>query len=229
MAAPTPCRCRPGARWRRWGSGMVGAEAQPIADILISDGRPGQGAAPLFLHSDSDEIDEGPMGHILRTVPAARPARCDRDGGAGELPPGTKVVGQSEAPASSVSSCGRISASCAGAGGRDGRGSEVATRAGIGRMAGTMRRATGPRYRPRKAAWWRRARVLHAGGAAGDPALAGNRSSIVWTDSRARARRSRRWTRRAISRSRARASGFSRPHCAGRDVVQLSARALGDR
>ncbi len=43
----------------------VKADSQPILDIIASDGRPGQGAAPWFLHFDHAEIEEGPMGYML--------------------------------------------------------------------------------------------------------------------------------------------------------------------
>ena len=36
--------------------------AQPILDIKVSDGRPGEGAAPWFVHFDHREIEEGPWG-----------------------------------------------------------------------------------------------------------------------------------------------------------------------
>lgn len=39
--------------------------AQPILDIKVSDGRPGEGASPHFLHFDHREIEEGPMGHMI--------------------------------------------------------------------------------------------------------------------------------------------------------------------
>ena len=39
--------------------------AQPILQIKASDGRAGEGAAPFFLHFDSAELEEGPMGHML--------------------------------------------------------------------------------------------------------------------------------------------------------------------
>ena len=39
--------------------------AQAIEEIKISDGRAGEGPARLFLHFDGQEIDEGPMGHVL--------------------------------------------------------------------------------------------------------------------------------------------------------------------
>ncbi len=44
---------------------MVADEAQPMLDIKVSDGRPGEGAAPYFVHFDHHEISEGPMGHML--------------------------------------------------------------------------------------------------------------------------------------------------------------------
>ena len=45
--------------------GAVQAEAQPMLDIKVSDGKPFEGAAPLFVHFDHNEISEGPMGHML--------------------------------------------------------------------------------------------------------------------------------------------------------------------
>jgi 2-octaprenyl-6-methoxyphenol hydroxylase len=39
--------------------------SQPILNIIASDGRPGEGAAPYSLHFDHREIEEGPMGHML--------------------------------------------------------------------------------------------------------------------------------------------------------------------
>ena len=43
----------------------LASRAQAIERIAISDGRPGEGASPLALHFDGQEIDEGPMGHVL--------------------------------------------------------------------------------------------------------------------------------------------------------------------
>ena len=39
--------------------------AQPILDIKVSDGRAGEGAAPMFVHFNHQELEEGPMGHLL--------------------------------------------------------------------------------------------------------------------------------------------------------------------
>lgn len=38
---------------------------QPMQEIIVSDGRAGEGPAPFFLHFDHAEIEEGPMGHML--------------------------------------------------------------------------------------------------------------------------------------------------------------------
>lgn len=43
----------------------IAPEAQPIADILVSDGRPGEKAAPFFLRFDSAEAGPGGFGHML--------------------------------------------------------------------------------------------------------------------------------------------------------------------
>ena len=39
--------------------------AQPILDIKVSDGRAGEGAAPMYVHFAHQELEEGPMGHLL--------------------------------------------------------------------------------------------------------------------------------------------------------------------
>lgn len=43
----------------------VADNAQPMLDIVVSDGKAGEGASPLFLHFDHREIEEGPMGHMV--------------------------------------------------------------------------------------------------------------------------------------------------------------------
>ena len=43
----------------------VADKAQPMRQIKASDGHAGHGAAPWFLHFDSAEIEEGPMGFML--------------------------------------------------------------------------------------------------------------------------------------------------------------------
>jgi 2-octaprenyl-6-methoxyphenol hydroxylase len=38
---------------------------QPINDIIVTDGRPGEAAAPLFLHFDHTEIGDAPLGAMV--------------------------------------------------------------------------------------------------------------------------------------------------------------------
>ncbi|MFT4717143.1 MAG: 2-octaprenyl-6-methoxyphenol hydroxylase, partial [Paracoccaceae bacterium] len=45
--------------------GQVADQSQPILDIIASDGRAGEGAAPQFLHFDHSETEEGPMGYMV--------------------------------------------------------------------------------------------------------------------------------------------------------------------
>src|ERR1700679_2163384 len=40
------------------------AHAQPIAEILVTDGKPGQPASPFSLHFDSAELGAPALGHI---------------------------------------------------------------------------------------------------------------------------------------------------------------------
>jgi 2-octaprenyl-6-methoxyphenol hydroxylase len=46
--------------WQR-----VALHAQPILHIKVSDGRAGEGASPLHLHFDHNDIEEGPMGFMV--------------------------------------------------------------------------------------------------------------------------------------------------------------------
>lgn len=111
-------------------------KAQPILQIKASDGRAGEGAAPFFLHFDAAEIEEGPMGHMLedRHLYAAFLAAL-RDEPGVTLTSGETVVAQ-EVTASGVTvtlASGRqVTAGLLV--GCDGRGSGVATRAGIRRV-----------------------------------------------------------------------------------------------
>lgn len=114
----------------------VADKAQPMRQIKASDGHAGQGAAPWFLQFDSAEIEEGPMGfmledrHLYRAFLEAMQAAPNVT-----LISGDTVTGQ-EIGAERVSvvlgSGRRVSARLLV--GCDGRGSGVATRAGIRRQ-----------------------------------------------------------------------------------------------
>lgn len=43
----------------------TGGDTQPIQDIRVSDGRPGEPASPFFLHYAEGDLGEGPMGWIV--------------------------------------------------------------------------------------------------------------------------------------------------------------------
>ena len=43
----------------------VAAQAQPMLEIKVTDGRAGDGPSPMFMHFDHAEIEEGPMGHMV--------------------------------------------------------------------------------------------------------------------------------------------------------------------
>jgi 2-octaprenyl-6-methoxyphenol hydroxylase len=170
-------------------AGLAG-EAQPINDIKISDGRPGEGAARGFLHFDHREIDEGPMGHILedRFLRRALMAAVDAEPLV-EARYRAEVTGQAAGPAGASVTLADGSELRAGlVVGCDGRGSAVARRAGIARRGWdygqTSLVAAVEHEQPHHG-------IAHqffmpAGPLAILP-LPGNRSSIVWTEARDRA------------------------------------------
>ena len=163
----------------------VEAEAQPILQIKASDGRPGEGASPFFLHFDHAEIEEGPMGHMLedRFLRRALLAAMDRDARITQIS-GERVIAQ-DVDASGVQvtleggrAChARVLIGC------DGRESPTARRAGI--------RRTGRDYGQTALVCAVAHEKPHDGCAhqffmpAGPLAilpLPGNRSSIVWSE-----------------------------------------------
>jgi 2-octaprenyl-6-methoxyphenol hydroxylase len=116
--------------------GALSDRAQPIVQIKATDGRAGLGASPLFLHFDSTELPEGPMGHMVedRALFAAfRDAMAAAPGIT--LLEGEAVTAQDTGPgrasvtlASGRQMTGRLLVGC------DGRGSGTAERAGITRQ-----------------------------------------------------------------------------------------------
>jgi 2-octaprenyl-6-methoxyphenol hydroxylase len=114
-----------------------GLQAQPILQVVASDGRPGEGASPFALHFDAAEIEEGPMGfmvedrHLYAAFLAALAAEPRIT-----LLSGESVVAQVAAasgPASVTLASGRIVTGQLLVG-CDGRGSGTAARAGIRRQ-----------------------------------------------------------------------------------------------
>jgi 2-octaprenyl-6-methoxyphenol hydroxylase len=166
-------------------------KAQPILQIKASDGRAGEGAAPFFLHFDSAELEEGPMGHMLEDrylrralidAMAAEPRVTHR--------PGETVVAQSTKGPATVTLAGGAVLSGRLLVGADGRRSGTATRAGIKR--------TGWAYGQTALVAAIAHEAPHEGiahqffmppGPLAILPLPGNRSSIVWSEREADAER----------------------------------------
>ena len=115
--------------------GAVADKAQPILKIVASDGHAGEGAAPFFLTFDADEIEEGPMGFMLedRYLYAGLLAAMEAAGVtllSGESVVAQEVTGFGVAVTLASGAVLRSSVLV----GCDGRGSGVATRAGIRRQ-----------------------------------------------------------------------------------------------
>jgi 2-octaprenyl-6-methoxyphenol hydroxylase len=166
--------------------------AQPILQIKASDGRAGEGAAPFFLQFDSAELEEGPMGHMLEDrhlrralldAMAAEPQITHR--------PGATVIAQATGDGAACVTLedgkqltGRLLV------GADGRRSGTAARAGIKRI--------GWDYGQTALVCAIAHELPHHGiahqffmpsGPLAILPLPGNRSSIVWSESHADAKR----------------------------------------
>jgi 2-octaprenyl-6-methoxyphenol hydroxylase len=168
----------------------IRGESEPILDIKVSDGRPGEGASPYFLHFDHHEIEEGPMGHMIEDR-FLRRALLDRVADTDRVThlSGVKVTAHSVETGGVTVTLddgrelrGRMLVGC------DGRQSQVAQRSGI--------RRTGWQYSQSSLVCAVEHELPHNGCAhqlfmpSGPLAilpLPGNRSSIVWTESSARA------------------------------------------
>lgn len=168
----------------------VAAQAQPMREIKVTDGRAGEGPSPWMLHFDHAEIEEGPMGHLVEDRHLRR-AFLD---GMAATPgithlAGETVVAQDTGPggvtvtlASGRVVAGQVLIGC------DGRTSGTAARAGITR--------TGWSYGQTAIVCAVAHEKPHGGiahqffmphGPLAILPLTGNRSSIVWSETDARA------------------------------------------
>ncbi|THH36633.1 2-octaprenyl-6-methoxyphenyl hydroxylase [Aliishimia ponticola] len=113
------------------------ADAQPMLDIKVTDGRAGEGPSPFFLHFDHAEIEEGPMGYMIEDRHLRR-ALLDAVATTSGIThrPSTQVTAQNTAgPGVTVTLSTGDTISAALLIGADGRSSGTAERAGIRRMA----------------------------------------------------------------------------------------------
>lgn len=164
----------------------VADKAQPILQIKASDGRAGTGAAPFFLHFDAAEIEEGPMGFLLedRFLYAAFLAAMAAAPGvtllSGETVVGQEVSGLGVAVTLATGRVltARLLVGC------DGRGSGVATRAGIRRVGwgyGQTALVTAVRHE-RDHQGIAQQYFMPGGPLAILPLVGGHHSSIVWSE-----------------------------------------------
>lgn len=171
---------------------LCAGEAEPMLDILVSDGRVGDGASPLFLHFDHRELDEGRYGWmvedrhlrpaVLRAM-AAGPLVDQRGGVAVE-----RVAYETGRAVAHLADGGRLSAPLVVA--CDGSESRLRAAAGIRRTRwdygqNGMVCAVGHAEPHHGVA---HEYFLPSGPFAILP-LRGNRSSLVWTERRAEAER----------------------------------------
>lgn len=164
--------------------------AQPMLEIKVTDGRAGEGPSPWMMHFDHAEIEEGPMGHMIedRHLRAAFLAAMANDSRITHLA-GETVVAQDVDTAAAVTLAsgrtvtGHVLIGC------DGRKSGTATRAGIKR--------TGWDYGQTAIVCAVAHEKAHAGiahqffmpnGPLAILPLTENRSSIVWSETTAKAK-----------------------------------------
>lgn len=169
----------------------VSRQAQPILDIVVTDGRAGEGPSPFMLHFDHTEIEEGPMGYMIedRLLRPALLAALD-DAGVVQIDEARLVQQAPDAGGVTVTLDdgrtlrARVLVGC------DGKTSAVARRAGIPRM--------GWRYGQTALVCAIGHEKPHHGtahqffmppGPLAILPLSGNRSSIVWSESDAEASR----------------------------------------
>ncbi|MBL3567888.1 2-octaprenyl-6-methoxyphenyl hydroxylase [Rhodovulum sulfidophilum] len=164
--------------------------SQPILEIVASDGRAGEGAAPFFLDFHHGEIEEGPMGHMIedRYLRQAMLDALDTEPRITTLSGETVIAQETDATGIAVTLAsgrrlrGRVLVGC------DGRRSGTAQRAGI--------RRTGHEYGQTALVCAIAHEHPHNGtahqffmppGPLAILPLPGNRSSIVWSERHAQA------------------------------------------
>ena len=168
----------------------IADHTQPMLKIKVTDGRAGEGPAPWMMHFDHAEIEEGPMGHMVEDrhlrrafldAMAAEPRithLSDETVTAQTVKTGAVAV----TLASGQTLTGKVLIGC------DGRGSGVASRAGIKRMAwGYDQTAVVCAVAHEKPHGGIAHQFFMPGGPLAILPLTENRSSIVWSENTARA------------------------------------------
>jgi len=169
----------------------VEERVQPILKIKASDGHAGQGPAPFFLTFDAAEIEEGPMGFMLedRFLYAAFLDAMAAAPGVTLLSGQTVVAQEADAAGVKVTLASGRALTAKLLVGCDGRGSGVAQRAGIRRQGwgyGQTALVTAIRHE-RDHEGTAQQFFMPSGPLAILPLPGGHHSSIVWSETEARA------------------------------------------
>lgn len=168
----------------------VAAEAEPMRDILVSDGRVSEGASPLFLHFDHREMESGVFGQMIEDR-HLRPAAFAALNEVASVRHGARVVSTRAEPGRAVAVLEdgeEISARVIVA--ADGRESPLRAAAGIGRVSWAygqngMVSAVSHAKEHHGVAH----ELFLPGGPFAILPLKGRRSSLVWTERRQEAER----------------------------------------
>lgn len=169
----------------------VEERVQPILKIKASDGHAGQGPAPFFLTFDAAEIEEGPMGFMLedRFLYAAFLDAMAAAPGVTLLSGQTVTAQEADAAGVTVTLASGRALTAKLLVGCDGRGSGVAQRAGIRRQGwgyGQTALVTAIRHE-RDHEGTAQQFFMPSGPLAILPLPGGHHSSIVWSETEARA------------------------------------------
>lgn len=169
---------------------QVSPEAQPMLEIKVTDGHAGKGASPWMMHFDHAEIEEGPMGFMLEDR-HLRLAFLNAMDALDEITQidGDTVVGQAVDEAGvTVTLASGETVSGQLLIGSDGRKSGTAARAGIKRMGwGYDQTAIVCAVGHEKPHGGVAHQFFMPNGPLAILPLTGNRSSIVWSETTARA------------------------------------------
>lgn len=168
----------------------VANNAQPMLEIKVTDGRAGEGASPWMLHFDHAEIEEGPMGFLVedRHLRRAFLDAIEANDRITQYPSETVVSQETDVHSATVTLASGKTLSASLLIGCDGRRSGTAQRAGIKR--------TGWGYGQTGIVCAVEHEKPHGGiahqffmpnGPLAILPLTGNRSSIVWSETEARA------------------------------------------
>jgi len=164
--------------------------AQPIHDILVTDGKPGQPASPFSLHFDAQEVGAAALGHIAenRHIRAALYGAVERAANLELLAPSAvkSVAVEAGGAVATLANGEQIKAALAIV--ADGRESPLRAEAGIGVIGWSYPQtgivATVEHEKPHNGVAYEH--FLPSGPFAILP-MTGNRSSLVWTEARTKA------------------------------------------